>query len=79
MASKKFEKDSPEWNMFSDYWQLCQKHWEVEDSDEYFSQALEDAREFRKKYEITNPIFSMEITLAFMNYINKKSKEENIL
>lgn len=75
MASKKFEKGSPEWEMFSDYWLLCQKYWEVEENDEYWNEAMQEAKEFRKKYERTNPIFSMEITLAFISTIDKKYKD----
>lgn len=74
MASKRFGKGSPEWKMFSDYWLLCQKYWEVEDNENYFQKAMQEVKEFRKKYEKTNPIFSMEITLAFINTIDKKYK-----
>ena len=35
MASVKFSKGSEEWQMFIDYWNLCQKHWQVESTDEY--------------------------------------------
>lgn len=35
---------------------------------------MQEAKEFRKKYEKTNPIFAMEITLAFINTIDKKHK-----
>lgn len=35
MSAVKFSKGSEEWMMFTDFWQLCQKHWEVELTDEY--------------------------------------------
>ena len=50
MASKKFNKGSEEWMMFTDFWNLCQKYWVVEDSDEYWESVISSANDFYKKY-----------------------------
>ena len=52
MAAVKFSKGSEEWMMFTDFWQLCQKHWEVELTDEYWEQLIrKDATDFEIKYK----------------------------
>ena len=52
MAAVKFSKGSEEWMMFTDFWKLCQKHWEVELTDEYWEQLIrKDATEFEQKYK----------------------------
>ena len=52
MSAVKFSKGSEEWMMFTDFWQLCQKHWEVELTDEYWEQLIrKDATEFEQKYK----------------------------
>ena len=40
MAEVKFAKGSEEWQMFMDYWALCQKCWEPEETDEWWEEAL---------------------------------------
>lgn len=42
MASKKFAKGSDEWMMFMDFWNLCQKFWISEDTDEYYEQLIKE-------------------------------------
>lgn len=56
MSSVKFQKGSPEWYMFQDYWKLCQKFWIPEKNDNYWENMVNETREFMKKYE--------DITLA---------------
>lgn len=50
MAGKKFSKGSKEWQMFMDYWNLCQKFWEPEDNDQYWEQVISEADAFYRKY-----------------------------
>lgn len=65
MASKKFNRGSEEWMMFNDFWNLCQKYWIVEDSDEYWESVIRSANDFQKKY---NHIFlSRRLALAFVD------------
>jgi hypothetical protein len=65
MASAKFNKGSEEWLMFMDFWNLCQKHWQVENKDKYWEQLTNDANEFYEKYkEIT---LCRKLTMAFVD------------
>ena len=50
MAEVKFAKGSEEWQMFMDFWALCQKYWEPEDSDEWWEETLREIDVFAKKY-----------------------------
>lgn len=76
MASVKFEKGSEEWQMFTDFWTLCQKYWEIEDSDEYWEKVIEATGEFHKKYKANNDLFAKKIALAFIDTIEEKSKQK---
>lgn len=51
MAAAKFNKGSEEWMMFTDFWQLCQKYWEVENADEYWERLIADTNSFCEKYK----------------------------
>ena len=52
MAEKRITKGSEEWMMFGDYFEICQKHWEVELTDEYWEQLIrKDATDFEIKYK----------------------------
>ena len=53
MASQKFEKDSEEWKMFMDFWQLCQRHWIPDSSEEYWQAFTDETNEFYKKHPDT--------------------------
>jgi len=50
MASQRFQKGSREFEMFSEFWSLCQKYWIPEESDEYWESAIRDIGAFQKKY-----------------------------
>ena len=50
MASVKFPKGSEEWTMFMDFWGLCQKYWQPEESDEWWDEALGAWNDFARKY-----------------------------
>jgi hypothetical protein len=73
MSAKKFAKDSREWQMFVDYWNLCQKHWDIEYTKEYWNEAAEDAIRFGEKYrEIP---LAKKIAVAFLESLQEKSKK----
>lgn len=72
MASKRFEKCSEEWKMFTDFWKICQQFWEPEDNDEYWEKVIEATGEFHKKYKANNEIFAKEIALAFVDTLDKR-------
>lgn len=65
MASKKFNKGSEEWMMFMDFWNLCQKYWIVEDTDEYWEGVIRSANDFQKKYN--HILLSRRLALAFVD------------
>ena len=50
MAEVKFTKGSEEWQMFMDYWGLCQKYWKPEPADEYWEALVVEMDVFYKKY-----------------------------
>ena len=72
MASKKFERGSEEWMMFTDFWNLCQKYWIVENTDEYWDSLVNNAREFYEKYK--NIHLSENLAIALLNSQDEKSK-----
>lgn len=74
MASVKFQKGSKEWNMFRDYWNLCQKFWIPEDSEEYWNLVLKESIEFKKKYE-SLPLAN-EIRLVLLEHLFREAKKE---
>lgn len=76
MASKRFEKGSEEWQMFREYWALCQQFWEPEDNDEYWERVIEDTDNFYKKYRANNGEFAKGIALAFIDMLDKKSRKK---
>jgi thymidylate kinase len=73
MASKRFSKNTEEFMMFQDFWQLCQKYWEPEDNDEYWESVIADAGVFTKKYH--DGIFPMEIAKAFLTSLELRMKK----
>lgn len=72
MAEVKFAKGSEEWQMFMDYWALCQKYWEPEESDEWWEEALGKIDELSKKYGST--VFIRGLCMALVNELELKAK-----
>lgn len=73
MASAKFNKGSEEWMMFTDYWNLCQRYWIVEDTDEYWNSLVDCTNDFYEKYK--NIDLSEDLAMALLNSQDKKSKK----
>lgn len=71
MAEVKFLKGSEEWQMFMDYWALCQKYWEPEDNDAYWESLINDTDAFYKKY---NNAFVRELALCLVDEAERKRK-----
>lgn len=71
MAAVKFAKGTEEWQMFQDYWNLCQSVWDVEESDEYWQEVVERAEGFFQKYKTD---FSKALSLALVNALERKSR-----
>ena len=70
MAEVKFKKGSEEWQMFMDFWALCQKYWEPEDSDSYWEDIIKDTDNFYKKY---NTDFSKSLALSLVDYAESRN------
>ena len=65
MAEVKFAKGSEEWQMFMDYWALCQKYWEPEKSDEWWDEVISEIDNFAKKYGST--VFVRGLCMSLIN------------
>lgn len=70
MASARFQKGSEEFLLFQDFWKLCQKHWIVENNDDYWQQLVNDANAFVEKYGEMS--FAKILALAFMDAKEKE-------
>lgn len=73
MASKKFEKGSEEFLFFMEFWQMVQKYYIPEDSDEYWDDLLSQAAKLTKKYQ--GSFYSL-LTMAFIDYVERISKDD---
>lgn len=74
MAEAKFGKGSEEWQMFVDFWALCQKYWITEDNDKYWSELVDDSVQFTEKYK--GDEFARALALAFGNSQDRKHKNK---
>lgn len=73
MAAQKFEKGASVWQMFNDYWKMCQELWIPEDEDEYWEKVIDLSNEFYKKYQ--NP-FAKSLAMALVEELDRKWKEQ---
>ena len=65
MAEVKFAKGSEEWQMFMDYWALCQKYWKSEKTDEWWDEVISEIDKFAKKYGST--VFVRGLCMSLIN------------
>ena len=72
MASVKFSKDSPEWQMFTEYWSLVQKYYVPEDTESYWESVIDDLNGFIFN---NSGRFARELAKALQNYLEQKSRE----
>lgn len=73
MSAVKFQKGQEEWLMFMDYWNLCQKYWNVEKEDKYWETFMKDMDMFYNKYRHIE--LSKHIALAFINTQEEKHRK----
>lgn len=57
------EKGTREWQMFGDFFQLCKKYWDVEETDEYWKNLIKDNNDFYNKYK--DIALSEKLAIAF--------------
>jgi len=73
MASKRFEKGSTEYNLFSDLWATCQRYYVPEpENDRYYEDALNDILAFEKKYD--GNLWAHEFAAAMTRAIHETEK-----
>ena len=72
MAAQKFEKGSEEWQMFMEFWQMCQTYYIPEETDEYWDGVMESGNNFLKKYKTP---FANGLFWAFFNEMERKMKD----
>lgn len=70
---RKFEKGTKEYQMFLDFWNLCQKHWEPERSDEYWNLLIADVDDFVKRHKTC--LMASYLGLALINTQEERTKE----
>ena len=70
LAGVKFSKGSEEWQMFMDYWALCQKFWNPEDNDDYWDAVVKETDAFYKKY---NSQFARSLALTLVEELERRS------
>ncbi len=76
MAAVKFNKGTEEWQMFQDYWNLCQNNWGIENSNEYWLNLINATDDFAEKYK--GSIFAKKIAIAFLDAQEERRKQLGI-
>ncbi len=71
MAGIKFLKGTDEWQLFMDYWNLCQKYWVPEADDRYWEGLVKAADEFYRKY---NNGFARSLATALVCEAERKKE-----
>lgn len=74
MTATKFKKDSEEFEMFQDYWNMIQEYWNPENTESYWKKAIDGSRRFYEKYKTP---FAKGLAIAFMEELERKSKNAN--
>ena len=62
------EKGTEEWMFWSEFFQLCKKHWEVSGNDEYWDKLAKESGELYDKYQT---IFAKHMLLGFSDAQNE--------
>ena len=68
---KKFQRESEMWLMFTEYWKLVQKYWNVEDVDECWDCLIRDCGQFLHKYHAS---FAGGLIWAYIDEQERKRK-----
>ena len=67
------ERGTEEFELFGDYFKICKKYWQVESTDEYWENLIDDCNEFCEKYKDYK--LAREIARGFCNAQEKNFKE----
>ena len=73
-----FGKDSKEWQMFAEYFKLCEKFWELpeEDTESFYDAAYKEGGDFAEKYK-TDDQFSYYLTMSLLDHIKHEWRARN--
>lgn len=69
-AEQRFVKGTEEYELFNDFWKLCQSFWIPEDTDEYWKKLHDACVDFGQ-----HGTFAKTLALAYMIEMEKKIKE----
>ena len=70
MAYKKFNKDTQEFQMFQEFWSIFQNFGQVENTEEYWNDFVNNARRFAEKYGD----YGKQLILVTLEEFERKSK-----
>lgn len=70
MAYKKFNKDTQEFQMFQEFWSIFQNFGQVENTEKYWNDFVDNARRFAEKYGD----YGKQLMLATLEEFERKSK-----
>lgn len=74
MASEKFIKNSLEWEMFGDIYQIAQRYWIPEDDENYWNALIKETDDFNAKYKALRPL-SNQIIVGLLTGLQQKYEE----
>ena len=72
VAEKKFSKGSEEWQMFCDYWNLCQSLWVPECDEGYWKVVADEVEKFYQKHKSQ---LAKDWSVALLNDLEIKARE----
>ena len=72
---QEFKKGSLERAFFSEFYELCEKYWVPEDSDDYWKSMIRDTESLNEKYKELQPL-SKEIIVGFVCGLTAKKDGE---
>lgn len=58
------EKGTEEFEMFGDFFKICKKYWNLNDTESYWSGLEKEVEEFCQKY--SGDIFSQKLIFSFV-------------
>ncbi len=58
------EKGTEEFEMFGDFFKICKRYWDIQDTDKYWDDLVKETDIFCKKYE--TEILSQKLMFSFL-------------
>ena len=73
MAKVTLGKYSSEFHMFKDYFEMVQKHWDVEQNDDYWKETIKSREEFCKKH---TSHYAKKLSCVYLEELERKYFEK---